>query len=49
VNFHYQIQGDQDELLRNQEYLEAIYDVVQELKLDFAFPTRTLIVQNKTN
>ncbi len=46
INFHYRIQLDQDEMLRNQTYLNAIYDLTQKLNLDFAYPTRTMIVRN---
>ena len=47
VMFHFKIKETEDEMVRNQTYLEMVYDVVTQLKLDFAFPTRTLIVQNK--
>lgn len=47
VNFHYQAKETEDEMFRNQAYLEMIYEVVTQLKLDFAFPTRTMIIQNK--
>lgn len=47
VNFHFVIQEDEDEGARSQAYLEMIYNVVQQLKLEFAYPTQTMIVQNK--
>ncbi len=46
VNFHYKIALGEIEPVRNETYLHAIHATVQTLKLDFAFPTRTLIVQN---
>lgn len=48
VNFHFVLQEDEEESVRSQAYLEMIYDVTQQLKLEFAYPTQTMIVQNKT-
>ncbi|MBC7420037.1 MAG: mechanosensitive ion channel [Bdellovibrio sp.] len=47
VNFHFHIDDDASENSFTQKYLEMIYAIIQQLKLEFAFPTRTMIVQNK--
>ena len=45
VNFHFRLNPDEVELARIGEFLTLIYNVAQEQKLEFAFPTRTLIMQ----
>jgi len=49
VVFHYKIELGESEGLRNQTYLEAIRTIVINQRMDFAFPTRTLIIQNQNN
>lgn len=49
VTFHYKIDFGQTEGVRNQLYLEAIRTHVINEGMDFAFPTRTLIIQNQNN
>ncbi len=46
VNFHFHLDHPDAENLSIQTYLEMIFAVSQQLKLNFAFPTRTLIIQN---
>ncbi len=50
VNFHFHLNENENENENEQIqiYLEMIYAVTQQLKLDFAFPTQTMIVQNKS-
>lgn len=47
VNFHYKIDLGQVEAVCNQHYLETIRMCLLNEGMDFAFPTRTLIVQNQ--
>lgn len=49
VSFHFKLNEDEDEPAKINRYLNLIYDVAQEQKLSFAYPTRTLILQNKVN
>lgn len=46
VNFHFIVQPDESEALISQKYLLDIVKLSQAAKLDFAFPTRTLIMEN---
>ncbi len=47
VNFHYSVTEAEDELSKANEYLNLIHEISEQQKLSFAFPTRTLIMQNK--
>lgn len=47
VNFHFQMQPADDENVRTESYLMLIHQLVSQFRLDFAFPTQTMIVQNK--
>lgn len=47
VIFHFQMQPGDDENVRNEGYLVLVHQLVSQLRLDFAFPTQTMIVQNK--
>lgn len=47
VNFHYRLLDSEDENVRNEGYLALIHQLVMQMNLDFAFPTQTMIVQNK--
>lgn len=49
VNFHYKIDLGQVESVCNQHYLETIRMCLLNEGMDFAFPTRTLILQNQNN
>lgn len=47
INFHYRLQSlEENEVQRTQAYLNLIHETAAELKLSFAFPTRTVVVQN---
>lgn len=46
VNFHYKLNENEVDLAKIGGYLNLIFNVSQEQKLSFAYPTRTLIVQN---
>lgn len=46
VNFHFVVQPEESEALILQKYLLDIVKLSQAAKLDFAFPTRTLIMEN---
>ena len=46
VNFHFIVQPHESEALILQKYLLDIVRLAQAAKLDFAFPTRTLIMEN---
>lgn len=47
VNFHYSLNSvEENEVQRSQVYLNLIHETAEELKLNFAFPTRTVLVQN---
>lgn len=48
VNFHFVIQPHESEALILQKYLLDIVRLAQNAKLDFAFPTRTLIMENSS-
>ena len=47
VSFHYKIDDPVNELNINQNYLNTIQKIAKQLQLDFAFPTRTVILENK--
>jgi len=47
VNFHYRLAVNETELAKSNSYLDLIYEVTETQKLTFAFPTRTLLVENK--
>lgn len=47
VSLHFRLSEDENLFDRNSEYLHLIYDISQEQKLSFAYPTQTLILQNK--
>ncbi|MEK6628098.1 MAG: mechanosensitive ion channel family protein [Bdellovibrionota bacterium] len=49
VNFHTKLNVDETEMANVGKYLDLIFEVAEAQKLAFAFPTRTLIVQNKDN
>lgn len=49
VNFHFKLNVDEAELAKISSILDLIYEVSETQKLSFAFPTRTLIIQNKDN
>lgn len=46
VNFHFVVQPDESEALILQKYLLDVVRLAQAAKLDFAFPTRTLIMES---
>ncbi|MCM2353922.1 MAG: mechanosensitive ion channel family protein [Pseudobdellovibrio sp.] len=46
VNFHFVVQPEESEALILQKYLLDIVKLSQAAKLDFAFPTRTLIMES---
>lgn len=46
VNFHYLIQPHESEALVSQKFLLDIVRLAQSTKLEFAFPTRTVIMEN---
>ena len=48
VNFHYTVGETETELQKVNNFLELIYKTSTQFKLSFAFPTRTMIVQNAT-
>jgi MscS family membrane protein len=45
VNFHFTLQPEEQESQVSQKYLLDIVRITQSAKLDFAFPTRTVIVE----
>lgn len=45
VNFHFMVQPHESEAALNQSYLFDILKLAQTAKLDFAFPTRTLLME----
>lgn len=47
VNFHFMADEIQTETAQTQRFLLGIYKVAASCKLDFAFPTRTIILENK--
>lgn len=47
VNFHYKLTDASLEAATNENYLFQIHKIMADQKLQFAFPTRTLIVENK--
>ncbi len=47
VNFHYNLLADENDLKKINGFLELIYKTSEQNKLSFAFPTRTLLVQNQ--
>ncbi len=46
IVFHYHMKPEEVEADRNEYYLTVIYDLARQMKLKFAYPTRTLILQN---
>lgn len=48
VNFHFIIQPNELESAISQKFLIDIVRITQNAKLDFAFPTRTVIIENAT-
>jgi MscS family membrane protein len=46
VNFHYKTNDPDLETLTNESYLLQIQKLVEDQKLSFAFPTRTLVIEN---
>lgn len=50
VNFHYRLNSiEENEIQRTQTYLNLVHEVAAEQKLSFAFPTRTVLVQNASS
>lgn len=49
VNFHFKLKEGETIFARNGEYLKLINTVTEETHLSFAYPTQTLILQNKEN
>ncbi len=47
VNFHFKMDADEKELARIHSYFDLVLTVAAEQKMEFAFPTRTVITQNK--
>lgn len=47
VNFHFYISANEDENVRTANYLNLIHQLTLQMNLEFAFPTRTMIIQNK--
>lgn len=47
VNFHYSLKPDEVDLAKIGGYLNLIFNMAEEQKLSFAYPTRTLIMQNQ--
>ncbi|MFZ3230634.1 MAG: mechanosensitive ion channel domain-containing protein [Pseudobdellovibrio sp.] len=47
VNFHFLMLATEDENVRSSGYIDLIHHLTLQLKLDFAYPTQTMIVQNK--
>ncbi len=45
VNFHFHIEDSEDDTVTAQKYLHLIHQLTNHMKLEFAFPTRTLIMQ----
>ncbi len=48
VNFHYKLEALEEESQINQSYLYIIHKLAFEQKLDFAFPTRTLVFNSSS-
>lgn len=48
VSFHFHIEELEDDSIAAQKYLHLIHQMVSQMQLGFAYPTRTLIVQNQT-
>ena len=46
INFHYHLGDTETEADCNQNYLALVHDLIQKLKLNLSFPTRTLILKN---
>lgn len=46
VNFHYKLNENEVDFAKIGGYLNLIFNISQEMKLSFAYPTRTLIMQN---
>ncbi len=49
VNFHYKINDAAMETATNENYLFQINKIANDQNLAFAFPTRTLVIENKPN
>lgn len=47
LNFHFNLQPNENELVRTEYYLGMVHQLVLQLQLEFAYPTTTMIVQNK--
>lgn len=47
VNFHFTTQPTDNEHVRTEYYLAMLHQLVLQLQLEFAYPTTTMIVQNK--
>lgn len=47
VIFHFHINSEENESTRIEKYLALIHKLVLQCKISFAFPTRTLIIENK--
>jgi len=47
ISFHYKLNDPGLETITNENYLFQIYKIAADQKLQFAFPTRTLLVENK--
>lgn len=46
IVFHFQIRPDESEFLLLDQYMHELVRIAQTLKMDFAFPTRTVILEN---
>ncbi|AGH96012.1 mechanosensitive ion channel family protein [Pseudobdellovibrio exovorus] len=49
VQFHYLLKSDETDPLRINNFLDLIYQVAADCGLSFAFPTRTIIVQQQNS
>lgn len=47
VIFHFKLSEVDDELKRQESYLKLIYSLMLNMNLEFAYPTQTMIIQNK--
>lgn len=48
VIFHFKLSDTDDELKRQEAYLKLIYSLMLNMSLEFAYPTQTMIIQNKS-
>ncbi len=46
VNFHFHVEENEDDTITAQKFLHLIHQLVSQMRLDFAYPTRTLIMPN---